>query len=163
MEIYERIRELRKDLKLSQNAFGEKVGVSRDVISNIEQNRLTKPELKKSLIKLICKEFGVNEEWLENGTEPKFVEINEFNLDDYLKEKGASDFEAEIIKAYFDIDKDIRHDFLEQFKRNILKTDIFNKSQTEENKQNNSQISDSSDLNRKFESIYPPVEIVEKI
>ena len=38
MEIYERIRELRKDyLNLSQAAFGEKLGVNRDVINNIEK------------------------------------------------------------------------------------------------------------------------------
>lgn len=37
MEVYERIRFLRKDtLKMSQTAFGERLGVNRDVINNIE-------------------------------------------------------------------------------------------------------------------------------
>ena len=45
MEIYERIRELRKKhLKMSMEAFGKRLGVSLDVISNIEKNRLAKPE-----------------------------------------------------------------------------------------------------------------------
>ena len=67
LEVYERIKELRKEhLKLSQAAFGERLGVNRDVINNIENNRLSKPEQKLSLMKLICKEFQVNEDWLLN-------------------------------------------------------------------------------------------------
>ncbi len=63
METYERIRELRKNhLHLSQTEFGERLGVSRSVIKNIELNALARPDQKLSLIKLICKEFSVNEE-----------------------------------------------------------------------------------------------------
>ena len=50
METYERIRELRKKyLKLSMESFGNRLGVSRDTINNIELNRLKKPEQKLSL------------------------------------------------------------------------------------------------------------------
>ena len=35
-----RIKQLRKDLGLTQVEFGKKLGVSRDVISNIEYNRV---------------------------------------------------------------------------------------------------------------------------
>ena len=39
MEVYERIRFLRKDtLKMSQTAFGERLGVNRDVINNIDKH-----------------------------------------------------------------------------------------------------------------------------
>ena len=68
MEIYERIRELRKKhLKMSMEVFGKRLGVSRDTINNIELNRLARPDQKMSLYKLICSEFGVSEEWLLNG------------------------------------------------------------------------------------------------
>ena len=50
MEIYERIRELRKNhLKMSMEAFGKRLGVSRDTINNIELNRLARPDQKMSL------------------------------------------------------------------------------------------------------------------
>ena len=69
MEIYERIRELRKKhLKMSMEVFGKRLGVSRDTINNIELNRLARPEQKMSLYKLICSEFNISEEWLLNGT-----------------------------------------------------------------------------------------------
>ena len=91
METYERIRELRKDfLNMNQTEFGKHLGVSRSVIKNIELNALAKPEQKLSLLKLICKEFNVNEEWLLNGTEPMFVQPATFSLDDFVKSKGAT-------------------------------------------------------------------------
>jgi Predicted transcriptional regulators len=58
------MKELRKILKLSQTELGDRLGVSRDVISNIELGRV---EFKEHLIKLICKEFNVSYIWLKNG------------------------------------------------------------------------------------------------
>ena len=61
----DRIRTLRKDiLKSSQIEFGKKLGVSNDVIYSIEKNRVVPSE---SILKLICKTFGVSYNWLKNG------------------------------------------------------------------------------------------------
>lgn len=73
MEIYERIKEIRKDNHLTQKEFGERIGATRDVIGNIELGRV---EAKEYLIKLIAKEFDVNEEWIITGDEPKYPERN---------------------------------------------------------------------------------------
>lgn len=71
MELYERIKYLRKEvLDMSQDEFGTALGVNRDVINNIERNRLKKPEQKEPLYQLICTKFGINEEWLRNETPP---------------------------------------------------------------------------------------------
>lgn len=75
MEIYERIRYLRKhELSLSQSEFGQKLGVNRDVINNIENDRLKRPDQKEPLYKLICKEFHVSYDWLINGNGYPFCE-----------------------------------------------------------------------------------------
>lgn len=117
MEMHDRIKELRKKhLRMSQAAFGEKLGVNRDVINNIENNRLAKPEQKLSLIKLMCKEFSVSEEWLLNGADPMFIEPDTFSLDQYAKERGASDLELAIAKAYFDLPQDVRSQMLVKLK-----------------------------------------------
>lgn len=116
MEMHDRIRELRKNhLRLSQTAFGERLGVSRSVINNIELNVLARPDQKLSLIKLICKEFSVNEEWLLNGTEPMIAQPETFSLDRYLKENGCTALEMEIVKAYFELDFDTRQKIFESF------------------------------------------------
>lgn len=66
-----RIKTIRKTLKLSQREFGEKLGVSRDVISNIEYGRV---QPKKLLLQHMCQQYKVNEHWLETGEGELFDE-----------------------------------------------------------------------------------------
>lgn len=147
METFERIRELRKNhLKMSQTAFGEHLGVNRDVINNIENNRLSRPEQKLSLYKLICSEFNVNEEWLLNGTEPMFVEPDTFSLDEFAKAHGATELELEIMKAYFELDADIRKAVVEHFKTKLRIATDANPALL---------VPDSPE---ELEKLYPPVE-----
>lgn len=120
MELYERIRLLRKDyLHMSQTEFGIKLGVSRSVIKNIELDALARPDQKLSLIKLMCKEFSVNEEWLLHGSMPMFVTPDTFSLDQYLKEKGCTALEMEIVKAYFELDMDTRQKVFDHFQARL--------------------------------------------
>ena len=117
MEIYERIRELRKKhLKLSQTEFGEKLGVSRSVINNIELNTLSKPEQKTSLYKLICKEFNVSEAWLFDGKGDIYSDGENFDLGKFAETRGCSELEMEILKAYFELDPELRNKVLAHFK-----------------------------------------------
>ena len=64
------IRTLRNKLGLSQTEFGAKLGVSRDVINNIENDRVP---LKPALLKLICSVYHVDSEWFETGEGDPFV------------------------------------------------------------------------------------------
>lgn len=120
MEIHERIREFRESQKLSRDAFGERIGVSRDVIANIELNRLARPEQKTSLYKLICKEFYLNENWLLTGEGDKYSE----NLpeDEYIRattEIDVTDPKArQAIIDYWHLspaDKKLYWSFMERF------------------------------------------------
>ena len=99
LELHERIRFLRKDtLKMSMDAFGKQLGVSRDTINNIERNRLARPEQKLSLLKLMCKEFNVSEKWLLDGEGEMFVsDETEYNA---LIEQMLSS-ENEFVKNIF--------------------------------------------------------------
>lgn len=78
-----RIKAIRNALKLSQREFGEKLGVSRDVISNIEYGRVLP---KKLLLRHICQLYKINEHWLETGEGEMFDENPEENskLDEAL-------------------------------------------------------------------------------
>ena len=60
----ERIKAVRKALNLSQREFGEKMGVGRDVIGNIEYGRVPPKEL---FLKHLCQQYKVNPHWLETG------------------------------------------------------------------------------------------------
>lgn len=66
----ERIKELRKALGLTLEKFGERLGVSRAALSNIENgNRSVTDQMFKS----VCREFSVNEEWLRTGEGNMFL------------------------------------------------------------------------------------------
>lgn len=147
MEMHDRVRLLRKEhLHLSQAELGDKLGVSRSVIKNIELNALQRPEQKLSLIRLMCREFDVNEEWVLNGIEPIFLEPNTFSLDDFAKKNGASELDLKAIRAYFEIDAGVRQSLLEHFIQCFVEpSDI-------------SPYDDAPDTPEELERLYPPIE-----
>ena len=105
MEIYERVRYLRKNiLKMTMVEFGNQLGVSRDVINNIERNRLARPDQKFNLMKLICKTFNVREEWLLNGEEPMIDPLKEaMGLNEILIKEGVRSEDMDLLKAILHI------------------------------------------------------------
>lgn len=60
----ERLRKLRKTLDLTQREFGERLGVKGNTIAQYELGR---NEPIDAVLSLICREFGVSEDWLRNG------------------------------------------------------------------------------------------------
>lgn len=68
----ERIIQLRKALRYTQGAFGEKIGLTASGVSNIENGIR---EIQERHILLILSAFPqVSEEWLRNGTGPMFIQ-----------------------------------------------------------------------------------------
>lgn len=109
MEMNERIKELRKEhLHLSQTEFGERLGVSRSVINNIERNALARPDQKLSLIKLMCNVFNVNEEWIVNGVGDMFVETPSSTMEQLRKEFNLDDFSYNLVYQYLRLGSDQR-------------------------------------------------------
>ena len=68
----ERVKELRTVLGLSGEKFGEKIGVKRSAISDIERGR---NNLSEQNILAICREFNVNEDWLRTGSGEMFKDM----------------------------------------------------------------------------------------
>lgn len=69
----ERVKEARKSLNLTLEKFGERLGVTKVAISNIENgNRSLTDQMQKS----ICREFNISEEWLRDGTGDMFVDLS---------------------------------------------------------------------------------------
>lgn len=62
--MHSRIKEIRTSTGLTQEEFGDVLGVTRNVIANIEGGRY-KPQ--NVFIKLLIKEFNINEDWLKTG------------------------------------------------------------------------------------------------
>lgn len=112
MTINERIKAFRKDKKLSQKQFATSIGVTQSGVSYMEQAGST---VSDSAIKTICSVYGLNESWLRDGTEPMCAESDMFNLEQFVRDHGGSELEVEIVKAYFELDKDAREVAIDYF------------------------------------------------
>lgn len=116
MTIEDRIKEVRDDNKLTQTKFGKKLGVTRDVIKNIELGNL-KNGVPDSIIKLISFTFNVSEQWLRTGEGDKSNKKNLFSLDELLKKQQATKLEIEIVKLFFSLDMETRGELISKLKK----------------------------------------------
>ena len=64
-----RIKQLRKELGLTQQELADKIGIKTTTIATYESGRNTPID---AVISLICREFNVNEEWLREGSGDMF-------------------------------------------------------------------------------------------
>jgi transcriptional regulator with XRE-family HTH domain len=62
--MHNRLRAVRKALRLNQKYFAGQIGLNQNSLSMIEKNRT--PVTEKN-IKLVCATFNVNEQWLRTG------------------------------------------------------------------------------------------------
>ena len=112
--INQRVKCVRNALSMNQTEFGAKLAVSQNYLSNIEKGYR---DVTEKILKLICLEFNVNENYLRNGTDPMFNQSETFSLDEYAREHNASDIDIEILKIYLNLDKDVRKKIISDFKK----------------------------------------------
>lgn len=101
----ERLKELRKTLKLTQKEFGEKIGLTNFTISDIEKGKLS---LTERNLNLICERFNVNKEWLKNGTGGMFLPdlpVDEFSCLLSEIEESDDEFIKNFLWAYWQLDE----------------------------------------------------------
>lgn len=60
----ERVKAVRDKKQMTMEQFAEKLGVTKTAISRIEKGDRG---LTKQMLRAICREFGVNEDWLRTG------------------------------------------------------------------------------------------------
>lgn len=68
----DRLKKLRKELDLTQQAFADKIGMKQNTIAQYEMGRTTPSD---AIIFSICREFGVDENWLRTGEGEMFEEL----------------------------------------------------------------------------------------
>ena len=93
----ERVREVRKNLGLTLDKFGERIGIKKSALSSIENGR---SNLTDANIKAICREFNVDYIWLTTGEGEMFVETDDDFQDRIdLIMAGENDTRKNMIKA----------------------------------------------------------------
>lgn len=108
-----RMREIRKALKLTQVEFGEKIDAQQSHVAAMELGRRDITEKTK---KLICLQFRVNQEWLETGQGEMF----------------KADLESDdIVELYSQIKDRIPRRMLRQVKESLEKASTFTEKEWE--------------------------------
>lgn len=104
---------------MTQVEFGEKIGVKGNTVTNYENGLRTPTD---AVILSICREFGVNENWLRTGN-GEIYKTTEDKLSTYLAQiaKGNDDFIKDIIEVYMEVDESSRQALKEIAKRMIDK------------------------------------------
>lgn len=101
----ERIKKLRKALSLTQQEFADRLGISRGNIATYE-TRDGSPSI--SVISLICREFGVSEQWLRTGEgemfSPRTREDELTSAVQRLLSGDSADFKRRLITALASLD-----------------------------------------------------------
>lgn len=112
----ERVKKVRQALGLTQEQFSQRLGVKRPAISQVEKGF---NNLSEQMLLAICREYGVNENWLRTGEGEMFRSIDELSLDEMADAAHADPLEIQIVKAYFSIDPEIRKQALAQFQSTL--------------------------------------------
>ena len=110
--MHTRIRKIRKSQpnkeQRTQQAFADKINISRSQLSYYESGTVTIPDRS---VKDICEKYNVSEEWLRFGTgemykpEPELDELA-YLMGMFVANNDESTTRAKIIKAMLSLDDD---------------------------------------------------------
>ena len=114
----ERVKEIRKTLNLTLEKFGEKLGVGKTAISNIEKGNRN---LTDQMAKAICREYNVNYDYLIYEEGEMFSDLPQTVLDELCAQYRLNDFDKAIIELYVNTPLELRQEVKKKMKEFIQK------------------------------------------
>lgn len=122
MEIYQRIRELRKNIiKTTQEEFADSIKLSRSNLGNIETNKVS---VTDRVISDICDKYNVSETWIRTGEGEVFLPMDRqdqiANLTATLFKGEKDSFKERLILALAGLDES-EWELLEKIAERIAK------------------------------------------
>lgn len=116
----ERIKAIRKELGLTLEKFGEKLGVTKTTISRIEKgvNNLT-----DQMARSICREYNVDYDYLMYGEGDMFTELPKTIVDELCMQFDLDDFDRAVVEMYLDLPAELRQAIKAKVKDMVQKVD----------------------------------------
>ena len=129
----ERLKQLRKALKLNQVDFGAKLSLTGSAISRYESGVNA---MADNIVLLICREFDVNEEWLLYGTGSMFSQKN-MDLIEQLSDKyNLGLYGRQLLETYLELsdsDKRAVERFVANLTANVEKAEKLEENRIDSN------------------------------
>ena len=116
----ERIREIRKELGLTLEKFGEKLGVKKNSISQLENG---KNSLTDQMTKSICREYNVNYDYLMDGEGEMFDDLPQTVLDELCVQYDLDDLDRSLVEMYIEMPDQVRDYLKQEIRKRFLKED----------------------------------------
>lgn len=114
----ERVKEIRKTLDLTMEKFGEKLGVGKTAISNIESGNRN---LTEQMSKAICREYNVNYDYLMYGEGEMFDDLPQTIVDELCVQYDLNDFDKALVEMYVSLPAGSRERIKEYMKQLVKK------------------------------------------
>ena len=116
----ERIKVIRKELGLTLEKFGEKLGVTKTTISRIEKgvNNLT-----DQMARSICREYNVDYDFLMCGEGEMFTDLPKTIVDELCMQFDLDDFDRAVVEMYLDLPAELRQAIKAKVKDMVQKVD----------------------------------------
>lgn len=116
----ERIKVIRKELGLTLEKFGEKLGVTKTTISRIEKgvNNLT-----DQMARSICREYNVDYDYLMYGEGDMFTDLPKTIVDELCMQFDLDDFDRAVVEMYLDLPAELRQAIKAKVKDMVQKVD----------------------------------------
>lgn len=109
----ERLKALRKELHLSQEDFGKRLGVSNTAISKLEKGERS---LTEQMALSICREFRVNYYWITQGKGDVFSGTPQTVVEEIAEDFKLNEIDRKIIEKYLDLTPEQRKVITDYFK-----------------------------------------------
>lgn len=116
----ERIKAIRKELGLTLEKFGEKLGVGKTAISKIEKNERN---LTDQMTKAICREYNVDYDYLMYGEGDMFTDLPKTIVDELCMQFDLDDFDRAVVEMYLDLPAELRQAIKAKVKDMVQKVD----------------------------------------
>lgn len=113
--MHDRIKDIRKALDMTQTEFAQRIGIKQNSLANIEIGRRN---ASNQVVTSICREFGVNLDYLLHGTGPMFApkEVTALDRIDQIL-TGGNEFVKAVFVELADLSDDewqMLHDFVQR-------------------------------------------------
>lgn len=113
----ERVKEIRKSLGLTLEKFGEKLGVGKTAISNIEKGVRN---LTEQMAKSICREYNVSYDYLVDGEGEMFTDLPDTILDELCIQYDLDDIDRKIMEIYLELPVEARQALKDKIREKFL-------------------------------------------
>lgn len=157
MNMGNRLKRLRKELDLTQEAFASRIGSVQNTITGYESGRRNP---SAPVVSLICREFNVREEWLRTGEGEMFQPDSKNELEALTKRYGLTDIDKVLIEKYIELSPDSRKTIID-FITNVS-AEIDGVADENKNISLNDIYSEIPDTPEELERQFPPVQIDKK-